>query len=157
MDRQNQHMTSPETVAVVDSPKRAPRPWNVTLVAVITFIIGLLEVIVGIALVVAHASTSFQTRLGLSLTQILVAGIVLIVVGVVVVVVSFGLFRGSRMARAIIALLCVVRIVVCVGILFVSVSGVALNDAAIELVVAVVVLILLYSGLRTKVFFGRER
>ena len=45
-----------------------------TLVAVITFVLGLLEIIGGIALIVVRTSSSAQTNLSLTSSQIVIAG-----------------------------------------------------------------------------------
>ena len=73
----------------------AARPFGVTLVAIIAWIIGALQIISGIIALFIPAP---------------VFGVGAIVIGIITIIVSLGLFRGSNAARIIVAIVFILNI-----------------------------------------------
>lgn len=135
-------------------PASPGRPWNVTLVAIIALLIGLFDIAVGIVVLLYRNDAEFLYNTSLTPSEALTLGLVTLVVGAITLLLSFGLFGGSRLARGVIALLEVVRIAFGVYALIVAIGTTRLS-AVIEITIAVVVLLLLFAGQRTKAFFAR--
>lgn len=134
-------------------PPEVRRPWNITLVAIITLLIGVLDVVGGVWLLIFRNETRYQQYIGLNASNMAVYGAFILVVGAIVLLVAFGLFGGSRLARGVIAFLSVLRIAI-------SVVGILLTDNTTiwggylgEIIISVIVLCLLYAGERTRLFF----
>ena len=134
-------------------PPEVRRPWNITLVAIIALLVGLLDVVGGVWLLIFRNETRYQEYIGLNASNMAVYGAFILIVGAIVLLVAFGLFGGSRLARGVIAFLSVLRIAI-------SVVGILLTDNTTiwggyfgEIIIAVIVLCLLYAGERTRLFF----
>ncbi len=136
-------------------PVSAPRPWNVTLVAVIAFLLGLLDVAVGVGALLYRNEVQLQDQLGLNSANIAVSGGVILVIGAVILLLSFGLFGGSRLSRGVIAFISVVRMALAVVGLILAIGSDVWSAFLVEIGVGLLVLILLYAGNRTKAFFSR--
>ena len=146
------YQPSQQLPPVAQQPKR---PWNVTLVAVITFLLGLLDIVGGVALLLMRNDRSTREAVGLSATNIAIFGGVILVVGAIVLLLSFGLFGGSRLSRGVIAFFAVLRIALAV-IGIVLTARVALwGGYAGDIGLSIIVLLLLFAGARTKAFFAR--
>lgn len=129
------------------------RPWNVTLVAVLALIVGILDVLAGVGLLLFRNEINYQNNFGLNASNLAFYGAVVLVLGAITLLVAFGLFGGSRLARGTIAFLSVVKIALgVVGILLGNVAGVWGGYAG-SIAIAVIVLCLLYAGERTRRFF----
>lgn len=138
-------------------PNQAPakRPWNVTLVAIIAFLIGLLDVAAGIGALLFRNEPRVQLEVGLSASNIAIYGGFLLVIGAVVLLLSFGLFGGSRMARGVIAFFAVLRIAFSVIGLVIATTMNTRTVFLVDIAISVLVLLMLFAGTRTKAFFAR--
>lgn len=119
------------------------RPGGVTLVAVLTWIQGFLDVIGGIILLFNVNNPAFEREFGYG-DSVLIAGIAAIVIGVVIIVVARGLLRGSRVSRGIVTVFVLLSLVSAV---YVAIAIPAqLAAAIVSGLLSLVVLGLLWSG-----------
>ncbi len=125
------------------------RPGGVTFLGVLVVISGILYVISGLLAILASSSSELTSN---QKTALLVIGIVITLLGLIELAVARGLFRGNNGARLIVAVLNIVTIVVGVFALFQSGNqrGVSIG----QVIIALIVLALLYSG-RANAFFSR--
>ena len=125
----------------------AVRPGSVTFVAVLTYINGILDVIGGVALLVARD----QVAGGGNSAAITTSAIVSILLGVVTVVVARGLLSGSSVSRALVAIVMVIDILNGVLLLFTSqvVTGV------IQILWSILIVALLFTRRANAFFTGR--
>ncbi len=133
----------------------AKRPWNVTLVAIIALLIGLLDVAAGVAGLLYRNNVDLQENLGLNAANVAISSTVVLVVGAIILLLSFGLFSGSRLARGVIAFIAVVRIAFTVVGAILAVGWEIWGVFAVEFGLSVLLLLLLFAGSRTKAFFAR--
>ncbi|WP_350349026.1 hypothetical protein ABIQ69_03530 [Agromyces sp. G08B096] len=123
---------------------RSLRPAGVTVVAVIAWISGALDMISGIIMLFMLPVASVVEQYGGS-GQLLAAAIGSIIVGLITVIVAGGLLNGNQAARMIVTVLQVFSII---GSLFFAIAYRETPTAWTEwlgILVAVVVLILLWS------------
>lgn len=146
------YQPSQQLPPVYQQPKR---PWNVTLVAVLTFIVGLLDVAAGISALIFRNELRLQRELGLSASNIAISGAVVLVIGAVVLLLSFGLFGGSRLSRGVIAFFSVVRIALAIVAIVLATTINGRVGFLFDICLSVILLFLLYAGARTKAFFAR--
>jgi hypothetical protein len=146
------YQPSQQLPPVSQKPKR---PWNVTLVAVLTFIVGVLDVAAGISALIFRNELRLQTELGLSANNIAISGAVVLVIGAIVLLLSFGLFGGSRLSRGVIAFFSVVRIALAVVAIVLATTINSRVGFLFDIGLSIIVLLLLYAGARTKAFFAR--
>jgi glucose dehydrogenase len=111
------------------------RPVGVTIVAVIAWIIGAIQIVGGILGIIAGAG--------------LPAWIVLIV-GIITIAVSLGLFRGNNTARIIMAVVFVINLLLAIWAI---IMGVDFWDQVVAGLLAVVGLVFLYSK-KASAFFS---
>lgn len=137
---------------VPDAPKR---PWNVTLVAIIAFLVGLIDVAGGVAALLFRNERQLQIESGLSATNIAISGGLFLIIGAVILLLSFGLFGGSRLSRGVIAFFAVLRIAIAVIGLVLATSMNARGIFIADIAFSTIVLLLLFAGARTKAFFAR--
>lgn len=132
-------------------PNVASRPIGVTVVAVLTWISGALDVLGGTLLL-------FQTHIGSVVQQfggagqLVVAALVSIAIGAVVVVVALGLMRGSSGARTVITVVEVLSIAHSVFLAIANPAGAVGEYVGIAL--ALIVIALLWTR-RASAFFHR--
>lgn len=119
------------------------RPGGVTLVAVLTWIQGFLDVIGGIILLFNQNNPAFEREFGFG-DSVLIAGIATIVIGVVIIVVARGLLRGSRVSRGIVTIFVLLSLVSAVYVMIAIPAQ--LVPAIISGLLSLVVLGLLWSG-----------
>jgi glucose dehydrogenase len=110
------------------------RPVGVTIVAVIAWIIGAIQIVSAILALIAGA--------GIDAWAVLI-------VGILTIAVSLGLFRGSNTARIIMAVVFTLNLVVAVWAI---VIGVDFWDQIIAAVLAIVGLVFLVSA-KANAFF----
>lgn len=127
------------------------RPGGVTLVAVLTWISGVLDIIGGVGLLFLQQDASFVQEFGGSgaLTTTAIVGIL---IGIIVVAVANGLLRGNSGSRLVIT---VVQLISIGTAVFTAISAPSL--LASELVgalLAAVVLLLLWSRSANAFFRG---
>lgn len=136
-------------------PQRPKRPWNITLVAILSLLAGLIEAVAGVAALFARNEYQLQADTGLSSGEIAIYGLVSLVIGAVILLLSFGLFGGSRMARGVIAFFSVVHIALALGGMFLVHTTNYRINLGWQIFWSLIVLILLFAGTRTKAFFAR--
>ena len=112
------------------------RPFGVTLVGVIIIIEGILALI---------AAVVSLFGIGDGFTSAIFAALVSGVLGLIYIAVAKGIFDGNNGSRLIVAIISVINIIVGVFNFF--------NGGLIQILVAIIVLILLYSA-KAKAFFG---
>ena len=112
------------------------RPFGVTLVGVIIIIEGILALI---------AAVVSLFGIGDGITSAILAALVSGVLGLIYIAVAKGIFDGNNGSRLIVAIVSIINIVVGVFNF--------LNGGIIQILVAIIVLILLYSA-KAKAFFG---
>lgn len=125
------------------------RPGGVTLVAVLTWISGLFDIIGGSLLLFQTSVDATVERFGGS-SQLIASALFTILVGVVVIVVAVGLLRGNNASRIVITVFQMISIV---GSVFLAI---AYPPGAIaeyfSIAIAVIVLVLLWTR-RASAFF----
>lgn len=104
------------------------RPVGVTIVAVIAWIIGAIQIIGAILALIAGAGFDAWAVL---------------IVGILTIAVSLGLFRGSNAARIIMAVVFVLNLVVAVWAIVV---GVDFWDQVVAAILAIIGLVFLFSA-----------
>lgn len=119
-----------------------PRPFGVTLVGILIFVVGILGVLTGILGLVYR--DSYPGTIALS------AIIATLVIGLIYLLVGKGIFNGSRGARFLVALVTVLNLIV--GVLAAITPG-RLLSGLIQVLVSLVILALLYSA-GAKRYFG---
>lgn len=128
----------------------APRPAGVTLVAVLTWISGVLSLIGGVVLVLLRDNADVQTSVDGSSSVVLTVGIVSIIVGLITIAVANGLRRGSGFARALVTLLMLLNIAGGIWVVIkLPTQGVS---AWINIAISVIVIIMLFTA-RANAFF----
>ena len=127
----------------------ARRPLGVTLIAVLAWIEGALNIVAGVLLLVFQHEPSVRTAWSSS-TSLITSAILSILFGVVVVLIAGGLLRGSSGARI------VVTIVQLLAIAADAFTAWAFPDqfawAAISALISLIIIILLWTG-RASDFF----
>ena len=103
------------------------RPVGVTIVAVIAWIIGAIQIVGAILALIAGAGFDAW---------------VVLIIGILTIAVSLGLFRGSNTARIIMAIVFTLNLIVAVWAI---VIGVDFWDQVIAGVLAIVGLVFLFS------------
>lgn len=125
------------------------RPGGVTLVAVLTWISGALDILGGTILLFQTSVASTVEQFGGS-SQLIASALLAILIGAVVIVVAVGLLRGSSGARVVVTVFQVLSILSSVFLAIAYPAG-AIGEY-IGIVVALVVIALLWTG-RASAFF----
>src|SRR5215207_7537640 len=125
------------------------RPGGVTLVAVLTWISGLLDVISGSVLLFQTSVDATVEQFG-GPSQLIASALLEILIGVVVIVVAVGLLRGNNASRVVITIFQIISIVGSVFLAIAYPAG-AIGEY-FSIAVAAIVLILLWTG-RASSFF----
>ncbi len=118
----------------------AQRPLGVTLVAIIAWLSGLLQIIGSIVVVIA----------GVFVTWPAIVGWISLVIGIVTLAVGVGLWRGNPTARTIATIVFILNIVLEVLGMF---SGESLWSAITGSALSIIGLILLYTR-AARAYFG---
>ena len=125
------------------------RPGGVTLVAVLTWISGLFDIIGGSLLLFQTSVDATVERFGGS-SQLIASALFTILVGVVVIVVAVGLLRGNNASRIVITVFQMISII---GSVFLAIAYPAGAIAEyFSIAIAVIVLLLLWTR-RASAFF----
>lgn len=127
------------------------RPGGVTLVAVLTWISGALDIIGGVLLLFLQNDPQTLASFGGG-AQLITTAIVSIVIGVIVVAVANGLLHGNSGSRLVITVIEVFSIAT--GIFTAFVAPVLFWSELVSILVAVVVLMLLWSRSASAFFRG---
>lgn len=136
-------------------PVKAKRPWNVTLLAILALLLAAFDIAIGLIILLNRTDAQFVADSGTSKSNLTYFGIGLVIVGAITLMLSFGLFGGSRLARGVIALFCVLHIAAAIVVLIMSGSTNTRIAQSANALIAIIVLLMLYSGARTKAFFAR--
>jgi hypothetical protein len=110
------------------------RPGGVTLVAVIAWIIGAVQIIAAVIALISNSGTNAWWVL---------------IIGILTIAVSLGLFRGSNVARIIMAIVFTLNLIVAVWQI---VIGFNVWSAVIAGILAIIGLVFLFSK-RASAFF----
>ncbi|WP_431220625.1 DUF7144 family membrane protein [Leifsonia xyli] len=127
----------------------AARPGSVTLVAVLTYINGVLDIIGGVVMLLTRDQLAGGN--GSAAAGVTTAAILSLLLGIVTVLVARGLLRGNSASRAIVAVIMVFDILNGVLMLFTgqAVSGV------VQILWSLVILALLFTRRANAFFAGR--
>ena len=125
------------------------RPGGVTLVAVIAWISGLLDVIGGTLLLFQTSVSATVEQFGGS-SQLIASALLEILIGVVVIVVAIGLLRGNNASRIVITIFQILSIVGSVFLAIAYPAG-AIGEY-FSIAVAAIVLLLLWTRSATAYF-----
>ncbi|WP_353826656.1 DUF7144 family membrane protein [Agromyces sp. SYSU T0242] len=133
------------------SDVQGSRPVTVTIIAVLAFIAGALDMVSGIILLFLLPVQDVVDGFG-GTGQLIAAAIGSIVVGLITAVLAGGLLRGSQVARLVVTVLQVLSLI---GSLFLAVAYLGFPVGEwIGVAVSVVVLILLWTP-KSSAFFTR--
>jgi hypothetical protein len=125
------------------------RPGGVTLVAVLAWISGLLDVIGGTLLLFQTSVAATVEQFG-GESQLIASALLEILLGVVVIVVAIGLLRGNNASRIVITIFQILSIV---GSVFLAIAYPAGAIAEyFSIAVAAIVLLLLWTRSATAYF-----
>ena len=125
------------------------RPGGVTLVAVLAWISGLLDIIGGSLLLFQTSVDATVEQFG-GPSQLIASALLEILIGVVVIVVAVGLLRGNNASRVVITIFQIISIIGSVFLAIAYPAGAIGEYFSIAL--AAIVLILLWTG-RASSFF----
>ena len=128
------------------------RPRGVTVVVVLTYLSGVLNIIGGLVAVLLASNTQAQAELAAGRGVILAAGIFGIVVGLVTLLVARGLRHGRRSARLAVTVVMALQIVG--GIVTATGGQSQILNGVVQIAIAAAVIGLLWSG-PAKHFFRR--
>jgi hypothetical protein len=127
------------------------RPGGVTLVAVLTWIVGLLDVLAGTILLFQTSVAATVEEFG-GASQLIASAIFQIFVGVVIIAIAGGLLRGSPSARIVVTVFQVLSIM---GGVFLAIAyPPGAIGAYIGIAISLVIIFLLWTG-RANAFFRR--
>lgn len=129
------------------------RPAGVTLIAVLIWLSGILNLIGGIILVVTRDNVDVERQLQTNSDTLLALGIVSIVIGLIILSVAGGIRRGSGFARAVVSLLLVLEIASAVYVI-VKIPG-HNTTSFVTGGIAVVALLLLWGPRANRFFASR--
>ena len=134
----------------------SPRPLGVTLVAVLLFISGIIGAIGGVLTLIGAANSASATVEGVQLdsTGIFLLGGFVLAVAVLNLIFAFGILRGNRVARMIVTILQVLAIVS--GVIALVTSGGAVWHGIYNLLMPILIVALLWTGVRTRDFFAKR-
>ena len=125
------------------------RPAGVTVVAVLAWISGLLDIIGGTLLLFQTSVASTVEQFG-GASQLIASALLEILIGVVVIVVAIGLLRGNNASRIVITIFQILSIIGSVFLAIAYPAGAIGEYFSIAL--AAIVLLLLWTG-RASAFF----
>jgi hypothetical protein len=125
------------------------RPAGVTLVAVLTWISGLLDIISGSLLLFQTSVSATVEQFG-GASQLIASALLTILIGVVIIVVGIGLLRGNNASRVVITVFQMLSIIGSVFLAIAYPAG-AIGEY-FSIAVAAIVLILLWTG-RANAYF----
>ncbi|GAA1055885.1 hypothetical protein GCM10017608_14580 [Agromyces luteolus] len=133
------------------STAQGSRPVTVTIIGVLAFIAGAIDMVTGVVLFFLLAVPEVVDGFG-GTGQLITAAIASIVVGLITAVLAGGLLRGSQPARLIVTVLQVISII---GSLFLAVAylGIPVGEW-IGLAISALVVILLWTP-KASAFFTR--
>jgi len=122
----------------------ATRPGGVTLVAVLAWIEGALQILGGVLLLLVSGAALEGTPRGVVIT----IAIISIIIGLVIIFVARGLLHGSSTARALVTLFSILSLVS--GIY--SLVQQQWANGIVTIVIALAIVLILWSGRASKFF-----
>lgn len=128
----------------------AIRPASVTVVAVLAYINGILNIIGGVVLLFTRDQMVRASDAG-AVAGITTSAILAIILGIVILIVARGLLNGSRFARGLVTVIMILNAVGGVILLF----SLQFFSGILEILWAVVMLALLYTQRANAFFAGR--
>jgi hypothetical protein len=140
---------APEPWGEIMAESAVRRPAGVTLVAVLIWISGGLDIISGIILLTQSGDPEMNVRFA-GQTGFFSVGVTSIVLGAIAIIVAIGLWRGNTAARMIIT---VIEVLSIIGSLFLAIAyiGEPIGEW-IGIVVSLVAVILLWSRKASEFF-----
>ncbi|TQM64521.1 hypothetical protein [Humibacillus xanthopallidus] len=127
------------------------RPLGVTVLSVLTLLIGVTDIIAGLLFVFTRNNREVQASAQTSAEVLLIAGVVYLVIGLIYLAVARGLWQGSNGSRIVVNVVSVINLAAGVWLLTQSAGSTRLQ-AAISILLAVILLLIVNSG-RAKAFF----
>ena len=124
----------------------ATRPAGVTLVAVIVWITGLLQILGAVFGFIGLGAIAEGTR-GVAAASLVIT----LIIGVITIAAGVGLLRGSNVARVLVTIFLILTIA---SAIYTLVSGGAIALPIVTAVLALLGIILLFTG-RASAFFRR--
>ncbi|MEL4320435.1 hypothetical protein WJX64_15575 [Leifsonia sp. YIM 134122] len=125
------------------------RPGGVTFIAVLAWIQGVFDIIVGILLLFNQGDAAIILDFGGS-AALVTSAVVYILVGIIIIVIARGLLRGSNGARVVVTAF---EVVTLIGALFVTIAAPSqFIGALVTAFIALVIILLLWTG-RAAAFF----
>jgi len=129
------------------------RPGTITLVMVLAYIAGILNVAAGIFVIIDRHSGRLRLDSGHTPDELLWAGIFAILFGVIYILLAGALGRGSRGARLVFGIVAVLNLAS--GIYAaISYSGEQRSSGIVSAIFSIIVLWLLYGTEKDREFFA---
>lgn len=152
----------PAPAATAAPAPTAGRPGLVTLIVIYVIIVGLGDLLQGVARIFLNGEADLQAALGADANTILWAGIIEAVVGVVVLVVGYALINGGGFARTLVAIVMVLRIVATAGTVGLNISldetGAAwVIGGVLNVLLPIFVLWAMYGNDRVDAWFAAQK
>jgi hypothetical protein len=130
------------------------RPGTVTLVVVLAWIAGILNIAAGIFVIIDRHSGRLRLDSASTPNELLAAGIASIIVGAIYCILASYLGRGSRVARLVFGIVAVLNVVAGVYAA-IAYSGEQRASGVGSMILSIVVLWLLYGTEKDREFFAR--
>jgi uncharacterized membrane protein len=135
------------------APKQHARPGTVTLVVVLAYIAGILNIAAGIFVIIDRHSGRLVLDSGHTPDELLWAGIFAIIFGAIYILIAGALGRGSRVARLVFGIVAVLNLAS--GIYAaISYSGEQRSSGIVSAIFSIIVLWLLYGTEKDRDFFA---
>lgn len=153
--RRRSGMRASAAVSTPKSHRERTRPRGVTVVAVLVWVGGAVEVLLGMLSFAGEGLSGEPQRSGA-----LIAALITLMIGVATVLVGVGVLRGNRVARVVVTVFVAVALLTAV---LTVVAALASDDSAVAAVPAVgagldvAALLLLWTGSAPSFFSGRAR
>jgi hypothetical protein len=135
------------------TPQTHERPGTITLVVVLAWIAGILNIVAGIFVIIDRHDHRLRVDSAHTPNELLVWGIAAIVVGAIYCILASALGRGSRVARLIFGIVAALN---AVGGLYAAIaySGEQRASGVGALVLSLIVLWLLYGTEKDREYFA---
>ncbi|KQX08063.1 MULTISPECIES: DUF7144 family membrane protein [unclassified Leifsonia] len=127
------------------------RPGGVTFIAVLAWIQGVLDIILGVILLFNQNDAALVLDFGGS-GPLITSAIVYILVGIIIIVIARGLLRGSNGARVVVTAFEVITLAAALFVMIAAPSQ--FLGALVTAFIALVIILLLWTG-RAGAFFRR--
>jgi hypothetical protein len=132
---------------------RPHRPGGVTLLLVLLWLQALIGIAGGVILIIVHNSASVIRNAHQSASTLLAVGIATLIIGLITALIARGLGRGSNFARWIVGLISVLQLAGSIASL-IRVHGESRIAAAVDGVIALIILFILFAERGSREYFG---